>query len=171
MHPGTSQSGSANTNTTSDEAKVSASASASPLPLAAGQGRLLQNGSAELLEAFRPPMFTSGEAGGSAAMSASGRSDLSAGPSAGASGNLASPWSDVTALLRARSDFSDIEVGPLIGRGSFGRVYKGGFLKESFFSMTTTFRRAAYWRLPLLSLATLARHVDRCWKFCMFRIF
>ena len=122
MNAGTSQSGSANTNTTSDEAKVSASASASPLPLAAGQGRLLQNGSAELLEAFRPPMFTSGEAMGSA----SGRSDLSAGPSAGASGNLASPWSDVTALLRARSDFSDIEVGPLIGRGSFGRVYKGG---------------------------------------------
>ena len=35
------------------------------------------------------------------------------------------PWLDVTALLRARSDFTDIEVGPMIGRGSFGRVYKG----------------------------------------------
>lgn len=45
--------------------------------------------------------------------------------SGGAVSDSGFSWSDVTALLRARSDFSDVEVGPLIGRGSFGRVYKG----------------------------------------------
>ena len=34
-------------------------------------------------------------------------------------------WADVGLLLRERSDFSDLEFGPLIGTGSFGRVYKG----------------------------------------------
>ena len=69
------------------------------------------------------------------AVSGSGR-DLEAIPSGALGSSLgkgsgaqsdsgAFSWSDVTALLRARSDFSDIEVGPLIGRGSFGRVYKG----------------------------------------------
>ena len=34
-------------------------------------------------------------------------------------------WGEVGLLLRERSNFSDLEFGPLIGTGSFGRVYKG----------------------------------------------
>ena len=34
-------------------------------------------------------------------------------------------WAEIQLLLRERSDFSDLEFGPLIGKGSFGRVYKG----------------------------------------------
>lgn len=38
-----------------------------------------------------------------------------------------SSWGEIQHLLRERSDFSDLEFGPLIGKGSFGRVYKGEF--------------------------------------------
>jgi hypothetical protein len=38
--------------------------------------------------------------------------------------------SGLPALLKARSDMAvlrDLKIGPLLGRGSYGRVYKGGW--------------------------------------------
>lgn len=61
----------------------------------------------------------------------SGGLGSSAGKGSGGLTTTGLPWSDVTALLRARSDFSDLEIGPLIGRGSYGRVYKGKTLFSS----------------------------------------
>jgi hypothetical protein len=43
-------------------------------------------------------------------------------------GGLEDRLSSVSALLKARSDAAvlrDLKIGPLLGRGSYGRVYKG----------------------------------------------
>lgn len=56
----------------------------------------------------------------------------------GSLSRLGMPWRDVADLLRNRSDFSDMEVGPLIGRGSFGRVYKGAQRLTSYSALVTT---------------------------------
>jgi hypothetical protein len=45
-------------------------------------------------------------------------------------GGMDERLSSVSALLKARSDVAvlrDLKIGPLLGRGSYGRVYKGAF--------------------------------------------
>lgn len=76
-------------------------------------------------------MHDSGGAGDVSALStglASQRFATGATQSSRTAGGMDERLSSVSALLKARSDVAvlrDLKIGPLLGRGSYGRVYKG----------------------------------------------
>jgi uncharacterized membrane protein YgcG len=75
----------------------------------------------------------SGQAGAPASASGGGASG-GAGSSAGQAGAVAARGiSNVSSMLKARSEVAvlrDLKIGPLLGRGSYGRVYKGECCQE-----------------------------------------
>jgi hypothetical protein len=53
-------------------------------------------------------------------------------------------YGSATALLRARADVSvlrDLKIGPLIGRGSYGRVYRGALADGRLTAVTSWYKR------------------------------
>lgn len=75
------------------------------------------------------PLHTGGTLATSSGAGTGGRSSGGAGSSGGRP-TVAERYAGITSLLKARSDIAvlrELKIGPLLGRGSYGRVYRGGF--------------------------------------------
>ena len=68
---------------------------------------------------------------------ASGSSGENAGSGLGSGGgkqSVAEKYASIASLLKTRSDIAvlrELKIGPLLGRGSYGRVYRGEWMKEA----------------------------------------
>lgn len=75
------------------------------------------------------PIHTGGTQGSGSSGQGGGRGSGSGGPgSSGAKQTVAEKYAGITSLLKARSDIAvlrELKIGPLLGRGSYGRVYRG----------------------------------------------
>jgi hypothetical protein len=96
----------------------------------------------------------------------SGSGEGQAGGSAGSSGGrqtVAERYAGITYLLKARSDIAvlrELKIGPLLGRGSYGRVYRGEGLTASCFNALGCFTSCGLASGTVCARLSVSQHGD-----------